>query len=91
MPGTAARLKVVRQVLPPAGSQLELADGATKDQVRAAFAKWAAAQAPDARMAARGERPERADEDPCPVGPDARHRGTENQMYHVEIHEGGPA
>lgn len=91
MPDTAARLKVVWQVLPLPGSQLELDDGSTKDQVRAAFAKWAAAQAPSARMAARSERPEHADEDPCLVKPDARYRGQENQMYRVEIHEGGAA
>ncbi|MGW3622061.1 DUF6519 domain-containing protein [Streptomyces sp. NPDC000880] len=91
MPDTAARLKVVWQVLPLPGSQLELEDGATKDQVRAAFAKWTAAQAPSARMAARSERPEHADEDPCLVTPDARYRGQENQMYRVEIHEGGAA
>ncbi|NUK00859.1 hypothetical protein HRW18_05045 [Streptomyces lunaelactis] len=91
MPDTAARLKTVWQVLPLPGSQLEVEDGASKDQVRAAFAKWAAAQAPTARMAARSERPEHADEDPCLVKPDARYRGPENQMYRVEIHEGGGA
>ncbi|WP_405891082.1 DUF6519 domain-containing protein [Streptomyces sp. NBC_00133] len=91
MPDTAARLKVVWQVLPLPGSRLELADGANKDQVRAAFAKWVAAQAPSARMAARSERPEHADEDPCLVKPDARYRGQENQLYRVEIHEGGAA
>ncbi|NWF25879.1 hypothetical protein HW130_06300 [Streptomyces sp. PKU-EA00015] len=91
MPDTAARVKVVWQVVPVPGSELELADGATKDQVRAAFDKWAAAQAPTARMAARSERPDRADEDPCPVPPDARYRGPENQLYRVEIHEGGAA
>ncbi|MFI1393612.1 DUF6519 domain-containing protein [Streptomyces sp. NPDC020681] len=91
MPDTAARLKVVWQVLPLPGSQLEIEDGATKDQVRAAFAKWAAAQAPSARMAARSERPDHADEDPCLVKPDARYRGPENQMYRVEIHDGGAA
>ncbi|MEV8310336.1 DUF6519 domain-containing protein [Streptomyces flavidovirens] len=91
MPDTAARLKTVWQVLPLPGSQLELEEGATKDQVRAAFAKWVAGQAPSARMAARSERPEHADEDPCLVKPDARYRGPENQMYRVEIHEGGAA
>ncbi|GAA2926929.1 DUF6519 domain-containing protein [Kitasatospora cinereorecta] len=90
MPDTAARIKTVWQVLPLPGAQLELADGATKDQVREAFARWAAAQAPTARMAARSERPEHADE-PCLVEPDARYRGPENQMYRVEIHQGGPA
>nr|WSZ99660.1 DUF6519 domain-containing protein [Streptomyces sp. NBC_00857] len=93
MPDTAARLKVVWQVLPLPGSQLELdpADGQPQDQARAAFAKWVAAQAPTARMAARSRRPEHADEDPCLVSPDARYRGPENQMYRVEIHEGGAA
>ncbi|MGW7368333.1 DUF6519 domain-containing protein, partial [Streptomyces sp. NPDC054841] len=93
MPDTAARLKVVWQVLPLAGSQLELEDGADSDKanIRAAFAKWAAAQAPTARMAARSERPDHADEDPCLVKPDARYRGPENQLYRVEIHEGGTA
>lgn len=91
MPDTAARLKTVWQVLPLPGTQLDLADGASKDEVRAAFAKWATAQAPTARMAARSERPEHADEDPCLVKPDSRYRGQENQMYRVEIHEGGAA
>jgi hypothetical protein len=93
MPDTAARLKVVWQVLPLPGSRLELEDPAERDKgtIRAAFAKWAAAQAPTARMAARSERPEHADDDPCLVRPDARYRGPENQMYRVEIHEGGAA
>jgi len=28
---------------------------------------------------------------PCVIGPQARYRGTENQLYRVEIHRGGPA
>ncbi|MFJ8074329.1 DUF6519 domain-containing protein [Streptomyces sp. NPDC096176] len=91
MPDTAARLKVVWQVVPVPGSELDVEDGATKDQVREAFHKWAAAQAPTARLAARSERPDHADEDPCLVKPDARYRGPENQLYRVEIHEGGAA
>lgn len=31
------------------------------------------------------------DTDPCIVRPDARFRGAENQLYRVEIHDGGPA
>lgn len=91
MPDTAARIRTVWQVLALPGSQLGLEDGATKDRIRPAFERWAAAQAPTARMAARSERPGHADEDPCPVQPDARYRGPENQLYRVEIHEGGPA
>ena len=91
MPDTAARLRTVWQVLPLPGGQLELEDGATEDQVREAFVRWAAEQEPTARMAARSERPAHADEDPCLVAPDARYRGPENQLYRVEIHEGGTA
>ncbi|QXE38316.1 hypothetical protein KQY30_32870 [Streptomyces sp. GMY02] len=91
MPDTAARLKVVWQVLPLTAERLGLADGASGDEVRAAFAEWARAQAPTARMAARSRRPEHTDEDPCPVPPDAQYRGPENQMYRVEIHDGGTA
>ncbi|MET9108927.1 DUF6519 domain-containing protein [Streptomyces zhihengii] len=91
LPDTAARLKTVWQVVPVPGDALDLPDGATKDQVRAAFDTWAAAQGPSARMAARAERPDRADEDPCPLPPEARYRGPENQLYRVEVHEGGAA
>ncbi|MGP3981990.1 DUF6519 domain-containing protein [Streptomyces sp. KR80] len=93
MPDTAARTKVVWQVLPLEGAKLDLEDGkGGKDAVRAAFARWAAEQArPAARLAARSERPEHADEDPCLVKPDARYRGPENQLYRVEVHDGGTA
>lgn len=93
LPDTAARLKTVWQVLPLEGSRLGLEDGADRDKgkVRAAFDAWAAAQVSTARMAARSERPDHADEDPCPVRPDARYRGPENQLYRVEVHEGGAA
>ncbi|ORT60658.1 DUF6519 domain-containing protein [Streptomyces sp. CB03238] len=91
MPDTAARLKVVWQVLPLPGDRLEVADQRDKDQIRAAFAAWAAAQAPTSRMAARSRRPDHADEDPCLVRPDARYRGPENQLYRVEVHQGGSA
>ncbi|PGH47012.1 DUF6519 domain-containing protein [Streptomyces sp. Ru87] len=89
---TAARSKVVWQVLPLSAAELELEDGQLpKDTVREAFAKWAAAQTSKARLAARAERPGNADDDPCLVRPDARYRGPENQLYRVEIHEGGAA
>ncbi|MFB8032419.1 DUF6519 domain-containing protein [Streptomyces sp. NPDC056004] len=65
---------------------------AVPDEVRRAFERWAAGEAaPKPRLAARSERPDHADEDPCLVKPDARYRGPENQLYRVEIHEGGEA
>ncbi|MEU6082221.1 DUF6519 domain-containing protein [Streptomyces sp. NPDC047108] len=93
LPDTAARTKVVWQVLALEGSKLDLEDGdGRKDSVRQAFARWAAEQErPGSRLAARSERPDHADEDPCLVSPDARYRGPENQLYRVEVHDGGSA
>lgn len=93
MPDTAARLKVVWQVLPLPGDALELEGGdPSVDDVRAAFTRWAQKQtAPASRLAARSERPDHADDDPCLVAPDARYRGPENQLYRVEVHNGGTA
>ncbi|NGO44290.1 DUF6519 domain-containing protein [Streptomyces ureilyticus] len=93
MPDTAARVKVVWQVLPLSLTELGIEDAEpSKEVVRAAFDKWALREAaPSARLAARSERPDHADEDPCLVKPDARYRGPENQLYRVEVHEGGEA
>ncbi|MDQ1021496.1 DUF6519 domain-containing protein [Streptomyces afghaniensis] len=93
MPDTAARVKVVWQVLPLSLAALEIEEtDPSKEVVRAAFTRWAQRQsAPSARLAVRSERPDHADEDPCLVKPDARYRGPENQLYRVEVHEGGEA
>lgn len=93
MPDTAARVKVVWQVLPLSLAALDIEEtDPSKEVVRAAFDKWAQKQsAPTARLAARSERPDHADEDPCLVKPDARYRGPENQLYRVEVHAGGEA
>jgi hypothetical protein len=89
MPDTAARVKVVWQLLAVPASELGLGDTPDADAIRAAFVDWSSR--PDApRMAARARRPDDADDDPCLVKPDARYRGPENQLYRVEIHEGGP-
>ncbi|MFG2891966.1 DUF6519 domain-containing protein [Streptomyces sp. NPDC048248] len=91
MPDTAARTKVVWQVLPLPASELDLEDDSPPvDDVRAAFARWAKkAGTPASRLAARSERPDQADDEPCLVMPDARYRGPENQLYRVEVHEAG--
>jgi hypothetical protein len=91
MPDTAARVKVVWQVLPLSALDVQGTEPGA-DEVRTAFRAWAGRQeASSARVALRAERPERADEDPCLVRPDARYRGLENQLYRVEIHDGGTA
>ncbi|GAA2765286.1 hypothetical protein GCM10010103_43270 [Streptomyces paradoxus] len=93
MPDTAARVKVVWQVLPLSLAALEIEEtDPSREVVRAAFTRWAQRRsAPSARLAARSERPDHADEDPCLVKPDARYRGPENQLYRVEVHAGGEA
>ncbi|SOD67368.1 hypothetical protein SAMN06297387_13033 [Streptomyces zhaozhouensis] len=91
-PDTTARVKVVWQVLPLPAGELGLDAEAGPDEARAAFRRWADEEAAHrSALAARAERPARADEDPCLVGPDARFRGLENQLYRVEVHRGGPA
>ncbi|MDQ0989306.1 DUF6519 domain-containing protein [Streptomyces sp. V3I7] len=93
LPDTAVRAKIVWQVLALSLSALEIEDAdPSKEVVRAAFTRWAQRRsAPSAHLAARSERPEHADEDPCLVRPDARYRGPENQLYRVEVPAGGAA
>jgi hypothetical protein len=73
LPDTAAWVKVTWQVLHLLGG----ADG---------FDEWVRQQAPTARLAARTEKPAKADDNPCLAAPDARYRGPENQLYRVEVH-----
>lgn len=73
LPDTSARLKITWQVLARKG---------TADQ----FAEWVGGQHSTGRLAARTERPAKADDNPCLAAPDARYRGEENQLYRVEIH-----
>ncbi|WP_207920368.1 DUF6519 domain-containing protein [Saccharopolyspora aridisoli] len=89
---TSARLKVVWQVLALPASELRVRNAdASMEALQGAFDEWATGRtAKAARMAARAQRPDDAD-DPCVLRPDARYRGPENQLYRVEIHEGGPA
>ncbi|MFJ9415733.1 DUF6519 domain-containing protein [Streptomyces sp. NPDC101227] len=93
LPDTAARTKVVWQVLPLPGTELGLeGENPPVGDIRKAFDKWARKQsAPASRLAARSERPDHADDDPCLVKPDARYRGPENQLYRVEVHDAGAA
>ncbi|TJZ52984.1 hypothetical protein FCH28_17645 [Streptomyces piniterrae] len=92
LPDTAARTKVVWQVLPLPGTALGLdGDNPPVDTLRKAFAEWADKQRATSRLAARSERPDHADDDPCLVAPDARYRGPENQLYRVEVHDSGTA
>ncbi|MEU3708787.1 DUF6519 domain-containing protein [Streptomyces catenulae] len=93
LPDTAARTKVVWQVLPLPASELGLdGDNPPAEEIHTAFADWSRrAATPDCRLAARSRRPDHGDDDPCLVAPEARYRGPENQLYRVEVHEGGTA
>lgn len=83
-PDTAARAKVIWQVLP-----LKI-EGAESPQQ--AFDDWVAERtAVRSFLAARTEQPDKIEDDPCILSPDAAYRGPENQLYRVEIHEGGTA
>jgi hypothetical protein len=93
LPDTAARLRVVWQVLPiQPGDGFEFQGDPTVDNLRSAFDTWAAGRtAATSRIAVRAQRPAQTDEDPCIIHPDARYRGPENQLYRIEVHAGGPA
>ncbi|MFF2118741.1 DUF6519 domain-containing protein [Kitasatospora sp. NPDC058184] len=91
MPDTAARAKVVWQVLALPASELNVPDGGPS-RVLEAFDAWAEPrERPSSWLAARARRPERAGEDPCLAHPEAGYRGPENQLYRVEVHHGGSA
>jgi len=83
-PDTATRARVVWQVkvaerpkdAPDDASCAELLDRAVSHGARCLRAR--------ARVAAPSE-------DPCIIPPEARYRGAENQLYRVEIHDGGSA
>lgn len=94
-PDTATRAKVVWQVKVLAVKEND-PDLKPKDKVWANInVSWrnrAKQLEPENRgqLKARVKVPESADlNSPCLTSPDARYRGTENQLYRVEIHRGG--
>lgn len=91
MPDTAARAKVSWQVLAAPAAEVGVDPAATDPKsLREAFKEWADKQAaPGATLAARAKVPARVENDPCLASPDAAYRGRENQLYRVEIHDGG--
>ena len=91
-PDTATRTKVIWQV------KIENVQNQTPpltidaDTIRKNWDQWIARwQSPHRGcLRARVERPEDS-QDPCLTAPDAKYRGQENQLYRVEIHQGGIA
>jgi hypothetical protein len=84
-PDTAARLKTVRQV-----RLLEVASSSPADVAcTTAFPEWDDWIAPGSgRLNARTKFPS-PDDDPCELPPSAGYRRLENQLYRVEVHQGG--
>jgi hypothetical protein len=83
-PDTASRAKIEWQVK-------LLADVRLKDNSYAAFleALESIRKPGTGQLRARARQREEADLEPCLVDPEARYRGPENQLYRVEIHNGG--
>jgi hypothetical protein len=84
-PDTAARLKTMAQV-----RLLEVAATSPHDPSCATdFPEWQALTSPGSgRMNARTRAPA-PDDDPCELPPTAGYRRLENQLYRIEIHDGG--
>jgi Family of unknown function (DUF6519) len=88
-PDTATRAQVVTQIKvwpekgqPPlaGGEEIEKTENFLRDEL-----------ARRAQVKLRAKVGGSAPSTPCVIGPQARYRGTENQLYRVEIHRGGPA
>jgi hypothetical protein len=84
-PDTATRSRVVWQVKVADEEACDVPDDATCAEL---LAVWVA-EAPRC-LRARARVPAPSD-DPCIIPPEARYRGSENQLYRVEIHEAGEA
>jgi hypothetical protein len=92
-PDTATRTQVVWQVKIDDGKARPAPPTPfTLEAVRNGWAAWIALWQPPhlGCLRARVERPEDP-QDPCLTAPDAKYRGQENQLYRVEIHQGGSA
>lgn len=89
-PDTATRTKVVWQVKIDDGKKPLPPTPFTPADVRNGWAAWIALWQPPRLgcLRARVNRPEDS-KDPCLTPPDAQYRGDENQLYRVEIHQGG--
>lgn len=94
-PDTATRTKVVWQVKIDDGKRPKKPSPPTefaREKVLAGWKDWIALWQPPRLgcLKARVNRPENS-QDPCLTAPDAKFRGQENQLYRVEIHQGGSA
>jgi hypothetical protein len=96
-PDTATRSQIVWQVkttnaLPDNNALSPRADQGILDKF---WDQWAASWQPQNRGRLKAKAKETfdpaKDSDPCVLPPQSRYRGLENQLYRIEIHQGGPA
>jgi len=87
-PDTSSRARVVWQVKAVEPPDAGFSNPPTIDEIVLAVEKRTAAQRP--RMRAR-TKPGDVSTTPCVMPPSGGYRGRENQLYRVEVHEGGPA
>ncbi len=83
-PDTSTRAKTVWQV-----KFLRAGDAGTKVNCLSKLAGWDACIAPGTGMIAVRAEPDSKSTDPCIVAPGAGYRRLENQLYRVEVHNGG--
>jgi hypothetical protein len=93
-PDTATRAKIVCQVKtwPPKGNNDALPAPLTPVGVRDKWKEWLNRFEPENRgmLRAKVTKPDGPDAgNACLTSPDAQYRGAENQLYRVEIHQGG--
>lgn len=90
-PDTASRAQVVWQVkLKDATDAKNIPTALVREEVLKGWGEWIRLWQPPRRgcLKARVKRPEDS-HDPCLNAPDAKYRGAENQLYHIEIHRPG--
>jgi hypothetical protein len=92
-PDTSTRAQVVWQVKVATDELAVGLTGGPKGNVETQWPKWVATQQPPHRglLQAQAKLPEGGDDTPCTAAPEASYRGPENQLYRVEIHDGGAA
>jgi len=87
-PDTATRAKLVWQVKTEALDGRDLPDFSSNEVWR----KWVVDRLQPANrgmLKARARQDRKKDTDPCIVSPESGYRGSENQLYRVEVHQGG--
>jgi hypothetical protein len=84
-PDTAVRTKTIWQVL-----LLRVGDESADVNCLSSFPEWDDLIAGGTGTLRAQAQPEETSDDPCLVPPGGGYRGLENQLYRVEIHEGGP-